>query len=30
MKVKSGIKAGQHGVERSHGGKPRPVGKGGV
>lgn len=28
MKVQTGIKAGAHGVEASHGGKPRPIGKG--
>jgi hypothetical protein len=28
MKVQTGIKAGRQGVEASHGGKPRPVGKG--
>jgi hypothetical protein len=28
MKVQTGIKAGSQGVEASHGGKPRPVGKG--
>jgi hypothetical protein len=28
MKIKSGIRAGKVGVEASHGGKPRPVGKG--
>jgi hypothetical protein len=28
MKVQTGIKAGRQGVEASHGGKPRPIGKG--
>jgi hypothetical protein len=28
MKVKTGLKAGRQGVEASHGGRPRPVGKG--
>lgn len=28
MKVKTNLKAGRKGVEASHGGRPRPVGKG--
>ena len=28
MKVKTNVKAGKHNTEASHGGKPRPIGKG--